>query len=77
MTGEITLRGKVLPIGGLKEKLMAAYRAGLNAVIIPSANKKDLDKISDEIKSRLQFVFVEDVRQVLEECLEKESVQKS
>ncbi len=77
MTGEITLRGKVLPIGGLKEKLMAAYRAGLNTVIIPSANKRDLDKISDEIKSRLHFVFVDDVRQVLEECLEKEIVQKS
>ncbi len=77
MTGEITLRGKVLPIGGLKEKLMAAYRAGLEAVIIPSANKKDLEKISDEIKSKLQFIFVDDVRQVLRECLVKKSVQAS
>ena len=69
MTGEITLRGKVLPIGGLKEKLMAAYRARMKKVLIPLANKRDLDKVPEEIKSKLEFVFVEDINEVLEEAL--------
>ena len=69
MTGEITLRGKVLPIGGLKEKLMAAYRAGIKTVILPKANKKDLEKVPDEIKKALNFVFVDEVGEVLKEAL--------
>jgi ATP-dependent Lon protease len=69
MTGEITLRGKVLPIGGLKEKLMAAYRARMKKVLIPLANKRDLDKVPEEIKSKLEFVFVENISEVLEEAL--------
>jgi ATP-dependent Lon protease len=69
MTGEITLRGKVLPIGGLKEKLMAAYRARMKKVLIPLANKRDLDKVPEEIKSKLEFVFVEEINEVLEEAL--------
>ncbi len=69
MTGEITLRGKVLPIGGLKEKLMAAYRSHMRAVIIPLANKKDLEKVPDEIKAKLDFVFVEDIGEVLDKVL--------
>ena len=69
MTGEITLRGYVLPIGGLKEKLMAAYRARMKKVLIPLANKRDLDKVPEEIKSKLEFVFVENISEVLEEAL--------
>jgi hypothetical protein len=56
MTGEITLRGRVLPVGGIKEKVLAAYRAGIQIVILPSRNLKDLDDISSEIRDRLQFV---------------------
>lgn len=69
MTGEITLRGKVLPIGGLKEKLMAAYRSRIKTVIVPAANRRDLDKVPEEIKSKLEFVFVQDIKDVLEEAL--------
>nr|HPM95760.1 magnesium chelatase domain-containing protein [Mesotoga sp.] len=69
MTGEITLRGKVLPIGGLKEKLMAAYRSQMKTVIVPLANKRDLEKVPEEIKSRLEFIFVEDIMEVLQIAL--------
>jgi ATP-dependent Lon protease len=56
MTGEITLRGRVLPVGGIKEKVLAAYRAGVQIVILPSRNVNDLDDISPDIRQRLQFV---------------------
>ena len=56
MTGEITLRGRVLPVGGLKEKLLAAIRGGVRKVLIPEENVKDLSEISDEIKNRLEIV---------------------
>jgi hypothetical protein len=56
MTGEITLRGRVLPVGGIKEKVLAAYRAGVQVVILPSRNVNDLDDISPDIRQRLQFV---------------------
>jgi ATP-dependent Lon protease len=56
MTGEITLRGKVLPIGGLKEKTLAAYRAGINTVLIPEDNMRDLDDIDSEAKDHLKFI---------------------
>ncbi len=69
MTGEITLRGKVLPIGGLKEKAIAALRARVKKVIIPAANKKDLAEIPRNIKRRLKFVAVTDVDQVLGEAM--------
>nr|WP_235599673.1 S16 family serine protease [Kosmotoga sp. DU53] len=72
MTGEITLRGRVLPIGGLKEKLMAAYRAGIKTVILPETNRRDLEKVPDEIKDKLKFVFVETVKEVIEEALVKD-----
>lgn len=76
MTGEITLRGRVLPIGGLKEKLMAAYRAGIKTVILPESNKRDLEKVPDEIKDKLKFVFVETVKEVMEEALVKDADKK-
>ncbi len=69
MTGEITLRGLVLPIGGLKEKTLAAMRAGIKQVIIPKRNEKDLPDIPDEVKNTLQFHFVENVDQVLQLAL--------
>ena len=69
MTGEITLRGEVLPIGGLKEKLLAAQRGGIETVLIPVENEKDLSEISDEIKSGLDIVPVQWVDQVLDVAL--------
>ncbi|MBN1119870.1 MAG: endopeptidase La [Anaerolineae bacterium] len=69
MTGEITLRGQVLPIGGVKEKVLAAHRFGLGTVILPARNEKDLDDIPEEIRNEMKFVLVEDVDQVLEAAL--------
>jgi ATP-dependent Lon protease len=69
MTGEITLRGKVLPIGGLKEKAIAALRARVKKVIIPEANKKDLVEIPKNVKRRLRFVAVTNMDEVLREAL--------
>jgi ATP-dependent Lon protease len=66
MTGEITLRGRVLPIGGLKEKALGAIRAGIQTVIIPEKNKKDLAEIPDNVKRKLKFIPVRQMEQVLE-----------
>ena len=59
MTGEITLRGRVLPIGGVKEKVLAAHRAGVRWVILPAENKRDLQKVPEKVQEELEFVFVE------------------
>src|SRR5213083_187375 len=72
MTGEITLRGEVLPIGGLKEKLLAAGRGGIRQVLIPEENVKDLVEIPDEIKNRLEIHPVRWIEQVLEKALERQ-----
>ena len=69
MTGEITLRGEVLPIGGLKEKLLAAHRGGINVVLIPQENEKDLVEIPKNIKDKLTIVPVKWIDQVLEHAL--------
>jgi ATP-dependent Lon protease len=71
MTGEITLRGQVLPIGGLKEKLLAAHRGGIKHVIIPHENEKDLIEIPDNVKSNLQIHAVKWIDEVLEIALER------
>lgn len=66
MTGEVTLKGKVLPIGGLKEKTMAAYKAGVETVIIPSENKHDLQKIDDTVRNSIKFVLAENLDTVFD-----------
>jgi len=73
MTGEITLRGEVLPIGGLKEKLLAAYRAGIKHVVLPEENRKDLLEIPSEIKQGIKFKYVSDVGEALNYALEKKA----
>ena len=72
MTGEITLRGIVLPIGGLKEKLLAAHRAGIKKVLIPHENNKDLAEIPDVIKKSIEIIPVKNVDEVLKHALTKE-----
>lgn len=73
MTGEITLRGRVLPIGGLKEKSMSAHRAGLTTIIIPKDNEKDLEDIPESVRNDLQYILVSHLDEVLEQALgEKE-----
>jgi len=70
MTGEITLRGQVLPIGGVKEKVLAAHRNGLRTVILPKRNEQDLDDVPEEIKKTMKFQFVETVDEALDSALE-------
>jgi ATP-dependent Lon protease len=69
MTGEITLRGDVLPIGGVKEKVLAAHRAQIKKVILPAQNRKDMEDVPKEPQREMEFVFVENVRQVFIEAL--------
>ena len=71
MTGEITLRGKVLPIGGLKEKLLAAHRAGLFEVILPQDNEKDLAEVPENLRTAMKMHFVDTMDQVLAVALEQ------
>ncbi len=77
MTGEITLRGQVLPIGGLKEKVLAAHRAGLKTVILPRLNEPDLDDIPQEIRDKMQFVLADQIDDVVNRALEDQPVQET
>jgi len=70
MTGEITLRGKVLPVGGIKEKVLGAKRAGIATVILPKRNATDLEDVPDNIRKEMRFIFVESIDEVLEHALE-------
>jgi ATP-dependent Lon protease len=70
MTGEITLRGKVLPVGGIKEKVLAAHRAGIKTVILPRKNEHDLEDVPVELKQELHFVLVNEIEEVLDHALE-------
>jgi ATP-dependent Lon protease len=69
MTGEITLRGKVLPVGGIKEKVLAAHRVGIRTVILPRRNERDVEDVPDELRRELSFVFVDDAAEVLRHAL--------
>jgi ATP-dependent Lon protease len=71
MTGEITLKGKVLPVGGVKEKILAARRAGIKLVILPRKNEKDLGEVPDIVKKGISFVFVDNLDEVFGEALTK------
>jgi len=70
MTGEITLRGTVLPVGGIKEKVLAAHRAGIKRVVLPERNRKDIVDIPETIRQELELVFVKKIDEVLELTLE-------
>ena len=69
MTGEITLRGRVLAVGGLKEKILAAKTAGIKKVLVPLENKADIEEISDEIKEGMDLIYVSSMKEVLEIAL--------
>jgi ATP-dependent Lon protease len=70
MTGEITLTGRVLPIGGIKEKVLAAQRVGVRTVVLPSQNADDLEDVPPEVRDRLEFVFADTADEVLDAALE-------
>jgi ATP-dependent Lon protease len=69
MTGEITLRGKVLPVGGIKEKVLAAHRAGIRSIILPARNERDVEDVPEELRRQLTFIFVDDAAEVLRHAL--------
>ncbi len=76
MTGEITLRGKVLPVGGIKEKVLAAHRAGINTLILPKKNERDIEDIPPDLRAELQFYFVSDAEEVLKLALQNNGKDK-
>jgi ATP-dependent Lon protease len=76
MTGEITLSGLVFPIGGLKEKVLAAFRAGIRRIILPYQNEADIEDIPEDVRKKLEFIPVSKVSEVLNAALEKEVSEK-
>jgi ATP-dependent Lon protease len=71
MTGEVTLRGRVLPVGGVKDKVLAANRMGIKKILLPIDNKKDLDDIPEDVRAKIDFVMVKNMEQVLDHALIK------
>jgi ATP-dependent Lon protease len=74
MTGEVTLQGRVLPIGGVKQKVLAAHAAGLTEVVLPERNRGDLDDVPDEVREAMRFDFAMTIDEVLGAALEPESI---
>ncbi len=74
MTGEVTLRGRVLPVGGIKAKVLAAHRAGMKRVILPKKNARDLDDVPAEVRASLDIVFAEDMSDVLAAALAEPTI---
>ena len=74
MTGEVTLRGRVLPVGGIKAKVLAAHRAGLTRVVLPRKNQRDLEDVPEEVRKALEIVFADDMHEVLAAALEPEAI---
>jgi len=75
MTGEVSLVGQVLPVGGLKEKILAAHRAGITTIIAPAANRADIEEnVPNSVKQGIRFVYVEDVQEVLDELFQGQPV---
>ncbi|HHT51231.1 MAG TPA: endopeptidase La [Eubacteriaceae bacterium] len=77
MTGEITLRGRVLPVGGIKEKLLAAHRAGITTIILPRENEKDLEEIEEIVREKLSFILVENMQEVIEAVFKRVPLNES
>jgi ATP-dependent Lon protease len=75
MTGEITLRGRVLPIGGVKEKLLAAHRFGIDTIILPKDNEKDLPEVPEEVRNAMEIILVETIDEVIAHALEEQTAQ--
>jgi len=71
MTGECTLRGRVLPVGGIKSKVLAAHRAGIRRVILPGKNRRDYEEVPVEVRDQLEVVFADDMREVIAAALEE------
>ncbi len=69
MTGEISLRGAVMPVGGIKEKVIAAHRSGIQRILLPKDNKKDLDDVPQEVKNDVTFIFLESVEDIIRETI--------
>ena len=74
MTGEITLRGKVLPVGGIKEKVLAAHRAGIRNVMLPKLNEKDLEELPEAVKKEETFILADNIADAVKTALEEEAV---
>jgi ATP-dependent Lon protease len=77
MTGEATLRGLVLPVGGIKEKVLAAHRAGIKRIILPERNKKDLQDVPEQAKKEMEFAFAHSMDDVLKSALEEDPFEKA
>src|SRR5438445_12706658 len=77
MPGEATLRGLVLPVGGIKEKVLAAHRAGIKRIIMPERNKKDLQDVPEQAKKEMEFIFAHSMDDVLKSALEEDPFEKA
>ncbi len=77
MTGEISLKGQILPVGGVKEKVIAAHRSGIKTIILPKLNEIDFDEIPDEVKNSINFIFVDSIDEILNKIFENKTIKTS